>query len=306
MDEHPQTVPPPQYPDGSRVLFADGQTLGEVVTTYREYLIVERGYFFPTNFYVPYAAIAEAGGGDIVLSLTGKDALAQGWHTPPLDPVVPEAQEPASPLSEPVPAAQGKAAASKRKATTTPPPADPVATTAAPVVAKAAAVADEVSAEEFVAAAPEPNVAVTTTASPTVAVAAEPEMPSAETAAPSLQEKARTQPADSHVAPQRVAPASATSTTPAPAAPPAEMAAVKEAVEVQSFQPDASVPPPGEPEEAGTVSIAPSFVGIPGRRLTDAELWSLLEPKIEPSESDDPDKPDDPAKNTDASEKPGS
>jgi hypothetical protein len=76
-------------------------------------------------------------------------------------------------------------------------------------------------------------------------------------------------------------------TTAAPALPVDETVAVEEAVEVQSFQPDATVPRPAEPEESGTVNLAPSFVGIPGRRLTDAELWSLLEPKDSPGEGDE-------------------
>ena len=151
MDENPQAMPPPQYPDGSRVLCADGQTLGEVVATYREYLIVERGYFFPTNFYVPYAAIAEAGGGDIVLAVNGQDALAQGWHAPPEDPVVP------IPSAEPAPVAPAQ-----RQTTAAPPRSVPAATTAAPEVPAAAA------AEDTVPAASEPNLAVTTTVAPQV------------------------------------------------------------------------------------------------------------------------------------------
>ena len=152
MDENQQAMPPPQYADGSRVLCADGQTLGEVVATYREYLIVERGYFFPANYYVPFAAISEAGGGDIVLSLNGQDALAQGWHTPPEDPVVPEVQTPV------------------------PPKAEPVATTVAPVVpAKAAQAMEPVT---------------TTTAAPTVAAPEEFDTESAKADKPSVPEQA--------------------------------------------------------------------------------------------------------------------
>jgi hypothetical protein len=245
MDENQQTVPPAQYPDGSRVLCADGQPLGEVVATYREHLIVERGYFFPTNFYVPYAAIAEAGGGDIVLALTGHDALSQGWHIPPADPVVPEAPAPA------------------------PPPAKPVATstTAAPVVPAEVAPIEEPVAAERDTATPEPVPAEATTAAPAVVATDVPEVAPEPEAAQAIME--------------------ATTTTAAPAAPVVETAAVEAAVEVQSFQPDATVPPPEEPEDAGTVSLSPSFVGIPGRRLTDSELWSLLEPKDTPAEPDE-------------------
>ncbi len=273
MDENSQTMPP-QYADGSRVLCADGQTLGELVATYREYLIVERGYFFPTNFYVPYAAIAEAGGGDIVLSLNGQDALAQGWHTPPADPIAPETRAPVAP------------------------PVEPVATTAAPLVPAEAAPISEPIVAEAVRPTPKTEPVVTTTEEPTVAAVGEPGV-STETKAEQAVQRAESEP----VSPENASVKVDTTTTAAPAVAVEEIAAAEQAVEVQSIQPDASVPPPAEPAEAGTVSLAPTFVGIPGRRLTDAELWSLLEPKDTPADSEEqpedaedkknaPDKPD--------------
>lgn len=273
MDEQQQTIPPPQYPDGSRVLCADGQTLGEVVATYRDHLIVERGYFFPTNFYVPYAAIAEAAGGDIVLSLNAREALAQGWHTPPADPVVPEA-----------------------------PAAPPVV--AAPPVAATPTTREPVAPAPTLTPAPEPAYedAVTTTEAPVGAPEIEHDNAPVEQQVNAPDEP----PVPEQVSLAEAPPEEHRSTTAPPAVPPAETVALEEAMEVQSYQPDASVPPPAEPEEAGTVSLTPSFVGIPGRRLTDAELWSLLEPKDDPAEPEGPTaQPGDAADETATPDKPG-
>lgn len=244
----PGGTPSRRYADGSRVLCADGRSLGEVVGTYREYLIVEKGAFFPTAMFVPFAAVAQAGAGDIVLSLTIQEAQDQDWHTIPEDPPMPEPEARPAPARVP-PAPPRRPAA----APLSPPSGDfPPATTVSP-------------------------------ASPAAAVSTTPVPPSpADPAPPRPAESA--EPAPSAGAPD---PTVATSTTtnapmaprPAPEAPsvqiPTAASAVPEdSIEVQAMEPDASVPPPVDPDVAASPTI-----GIPGRRLTDAELWSLLEPR---------------------------
>ena len=98
-------------PEGTRVVGLDGAKLGEVVAVYRDRLIVERGFFFPIDYYVPFEAVLAYERGTIYLALSRDEALHQGWQTPPVDEVLPEPVAPA-----PAP---------------TPPPTQPAAPTAA-------------------------------------------------------------------------------------------------------------------------------------------------------------------------------
>jgi hypothetical protein len=91
-------------PEGTRVVGADGAKLGEVVAVYRDRLIVERGFFFPTDYYVPFDAVAAYERGTIYLALPRDEALNQGWQTPPVDEVLPDVAAPApAPAAAPRP-----------------------------------------------------------------------------------------------------------------------------------------------------------------------------------------------------------
>lgn len=67
---------------GAEVLDADGDRVGSVVAAAAEYIVVERGFFFPTDSYVPRGVIAAIENGTVRLTMT-KDAIAeQGWDVP--------------------------------------------------------------------------------------------------------------------------------------------------------------------------------------------------------------------------------
>jgi uncharacterized protein (TIGR02271 family) len=47
------------------------------------YLVIEKGFFFPTDYYIPVNAITQAGNGQVVLNVTKDQALNSGWDTVP-------------------------------------------------------------------------------------------------------------------------------------------------------------------------------------------------------------------------------
>lgn len=307
---------PAQYAEGTRVLGADGRRIGEVVAAHRRHLIVERGFFFPTSYFVPFEAVAHAEGGDIVLAMTTAEALAQGWEVPPADPiteVVPAAPLLPNPTPDPTFPAPETAAA-WRPATSA--SASASASSAPQPKAKPAQAGADRAAELEQPAASEPEGPAATTAAAPVAAAAETGAPAIEPAKPEpteLIEAPLTPPEQELASPVKAAKA-------AEAAPPAEtaaaadaktvapeeaasipvpstqieVAAVEPAAEAQDQQKDAlSEALPAETQKAAAEPEtpfglgAPSIVPIPGRRLTDAELWALLDPKAAEGEAGD-------------------
>jgi hypothetical protein len=45
---------------GADVFGADGEKVGTVATVYPSYIVVEKGFFFPTDYYIPMSAVASA------------------------------------------------------------------------------------------------------------------------------------------------------------------------------------------------------------------------------------------------------
>ncbi|MDP9363804.1 MAG: hypothetical protein M3Q10_06200 [Chloroflexota bacterium] len=68
---------------GTEVFAADGEKVGEIVAVHPDYVVVQAGLLFPTDAYVPRAAIAAAGSGRVALSVSKDQALGQGWSSPP-------------------------------------------------------------------------------------------------------------------------------------------------------------------------------------------------------------------------------
>lgn len=68
---------------GATVYGHDNVRFGSVAGSYRNYLIVERGFFMPVDYYVPMAAIERADQDLVVLSISRDAALTQGWERPP-------------------------------------------------------------------------------------------------------------------------------------------------------------------------------------------------------------------------------
>jgi uncharacterized protein (TIGR02271 family) len=74
-----RTVQQWQIPEGTDVVGADGDKVGKVVAAEPAYIIVEKGFFFPTDYYIPTSAINNFDGDKVYLSVTKDEALNQGW-----------------------------------------------------------------------------------------------------------------------------------------------------------------------------------------------------------------------------------
>jgi len=68
---------------GDEVYGSDGDKVGSVAEVQSSYLVVEKGFFFPTDYYIPLSAISQVGNGQIVLNVSKDVALHSGWETVP-------------------------------------------------------------------------------------------------------------------------------------------------------------------------------------------------------------------------------
>ncbi len=72
---------------GATVYGADGEKVGTMQTYSENYIVVEKGFFFPTDYYIPVRAIASANEEEIFLDVSKDEALKQGWEIEPTDDV---------------------------------------------------------------------------------------------------------------------------------------------------------------------------------------------------------------------------
>src|SRR5687768_12211646 len=70
---------------GAEVFGADGDKVGTVAAVYPGYIVVEKGFFFPTDYYIPMSAIASADNNQVYLNLAKDEALQSGWDAQPTD-----------------------------------------------------------------------------------------------------------------------------------------------------------------------------------------------------------------------------
>ena len=70
---------------GAEVFGADGEKVGTVAEVYSGYIVVEKGFFFPTDYYIPMSAIASADNNQVYLNLAKDAALNSGWDAQPTD-----------------------------------------------------------------------------------------------------------------------------------------------------------------------------------------------------------------------------
>jgi uncharacterized protein (TIGR02271 family) len=70
---------------GAEVYGADGDKVGTVSTVYPGYIVVEKGLFFPTDYYIPMSAVASADTDRVYLNVAKDAALGRGWDTRPVD-----------------------------------------------------------------------------------------------------------------------------------------------------------------------------------------------------------------------------
>lgn len=70
-------------PVGSVVFGADGDKVGTVAEVYPAYITVEKGFFLPTDYFIPVDAIQRAQGDNVYLTVTKDMALHSGWERVP-------------------------------------------------------------------------------------------------------------------------------------------------------------------------------------------------------------------------------
>ena len=78
-----------RFREGDTVYGADGNKMGKVVGffpdyTSQQFLIVEKGFLFSHDYYVPIAAVAHYAGDEIYLNISKDEALHRGWDQPPM------------------------------------------------------------------------------------------------------------------------------------------------------------------------------------------------------------------------------
>ena len=70
---------------GAEVFGADGEKVGTVAAVYPGYIVVEKGIFFPTDYYIPMSAVASSDNDQVYLNLAKDAALNSGWDAQPAD-----------------------------------------------------------------------------------------------------------------------------------------------------------------------------------------------------------------------------
>jgi uncharacterized protein (TIGR02271 family) len=68
---------------GYDVFAADGEKVGDVQEVHPHYLVVSKGFFFPTERYVPVAAITDVRDERVMLNATKDQIDSQGWDSVP-------------------------------------------------------------------------------------------------------------------------------------------------------------------------------------------------------------------------------
>jgi uncharacterized protein (TIGR02271 family) len=68
---------------GTDVYGSDDAKVGSIAALYPNYLVVEKGFWFPTDYYIPVSAINRIDDDRVYLSVTKDAALNQGWDAVP-------------------------------------------------------------------------------------------------------------------------------------------------------------------------------------------------------------------------------
>ena len=74
----------PGIATGMTVFGSDRRKIGKVVEVHQGYIVVEKGFFFPADHFIPIAAIARMGEDKLYLNVPKDDALHQGWDRRPI------------------------------------------------------------------------------------------------------------------------------------------------------------------------------------------------------------------------------
>lgn len=71
--------------EGADVYGSDGEKVGSIVSVRSNYIVVEKGFFFPTDYYIPVSAVSTIEDGRVYLNVSKDAALNQGWDAMPAD-----------------------------------------------------------------------------------------------------------------------------------------------------------------------------------------------------------------------------
>jgi hypothetical protein len=66
-----------------RVYALDGHELGHIAKVYEESFLVHKGYFFPTDRYIPYSAIESIENDRVQLSMSADEVKQKEWEKRP-------------------------------------------------------------------------------------------------------------------------------------------------------------------------------------------------------------------------------
>jgi uncharacterized protein (TIGR02271 family) len=78
---------------GDEVFGADQEKLGNVAEISPQFITVEKGFFFPSDYYVPRSAVQDTADGRVYLNVSRDTALHSGWDQIPEDLDVPVADD---------------------------------------------------------------------------------------------------------------------------------------------------------------------------------------------------------------------
>ena len=65
------------------VYTSDDQDIGHIAKVYEDSFLVHKGYFFPTDRYIPYEAITSVVDDRVNLVIDAEEAKLKEWHTRP-------------------------------------------------------------------------------------------------------------------------------------------------------------------------------------------------------------------------------
>jgi len=68
---------------GADVFGSDGEKVGRIAELYPGYLTVEKGFFFPSDYFIPRQAIQSVQGNEVYLNVSKDAALHSGWDQIP-------------------------------------------------------------------------------------------------------------------------------------------------------------------------------------------------------------------------------
>lgn len=68
---------------GNDVFGSDGEKVGRIAELYPGYITVEKGFFFPSDYFIPRQAIQAVQGNEVYLNVTKDAALHSGWDQVP-------------------------------------------------------------------------------------------------------------------------------------------------------------------------------------------------------------------------------